>query len=344
MPNVLRLLLHCALQLGHKEEHVRIAESVLHVLQISVDELALAPIPAADSHALLAAQGVAHFFKPEPIAKLSTLGPEAGAGTKWRSAMGGSQRNVLGLTVQVPGGEGVGAGKGEGDEPEVPVSPRDIAGAEPGHFGPMLLERTLTAVSTAGSFRIPLSPASDDDSDSDGAPPPAQFGGSGSGAGGSSLRKPVVRRVGAAAVASSQAQAVAGDTELEPDLKYIITKVIMMVLPPSCLVLLSLPLSHMPPPPYVCVCVQYFTMPRAVVCVFGGASGLHSLLVPNLKRLIAHGVVPAATALGGMILDGGTNAGVMQMVGDTLKRTRQNCLRCLGVVPHGTVVVAVAVM
>lgn len=253
MPNVLRLLLHCALQLGHKEEHVRIAESVLHVLQISVDELALAPIPAADSHALLAAQGVAHFFKPEPIAKLSTLGPEAGAGTKWRSAMGGSQRNVLGLTVQVPGGEGVGAGKGEGDEPEVPVSPRDIAGAEPGHFGPMLLERTLTAVSTAGSFRIPLSPASDDDSDSDGAPPPAQFGGSGSGAGGS-LRKPVARRVGAAAVASSQAQAVAGDTELEPDLKYIITKVIMMVVPPWVLGALVIA-SHTHSSSPLCMCV-----------------------------------------------------------------------------------------
>ncbi len=52
---------------------------------------------------------------------------------------------------------------------------------------------------------------------------------------------------------------------------------------------------------YACVCmdvVQYWAEPRALVCVFGGAAGLHDLLVPNLRSLVKKGAVGAACRLG----------------------------------------------
>ena len=145
---------------------------------------------------------------------------------------------------------------------------------------------------------------------------------------------------------------------------------------------------------------QYWKTPRALVCVFGGAAGLHDLLVPNLRSLVKKGAVGAACRLGmcstrktsvvtalvavlvflclgysspcllpllffflctvssnwvsdhtevnvvllvvyrlvtatpgGMILDGGTESGVMAMVGSALRFTPPKTVRIVGVCP-----------
>jgi len=82
---------------------------------------------------------------------------------------------------------------------------------------------------------------------------------------------------------------------------------------------------------------RYFARPTALVCVFGGAGGLHDLLVPRLRGLIKRGATVAAMAVGGMVLDGGTDAGVMSMIGQGLEGIHQGALRVLGVSPAGLV-------
>ena len=82
---------------------------------------------------------------------------------------------------------------------------------------------------------------------------------------------------------------------------------------------------------------RYFARPTALVCVFGGAGGLHDLLVPRLRGLIKRGATVAAMAVGGMVLDGGTDAGVMSMIGQGLHGIHRNALRVLGVSPAGLV-------
>ena len=44
--------------------------------------------------------------------------------------------------------------------------------------------------------------------------------------------------------------------------------------------------------------LQYWRTPRVLICVFGGAAGLHDLLVPNLRQLVKKGAVGAACRLG----------------------------------------------
>lgn len=83
---------------------------------------------------------------------------------------------------------------------------------------------------------------------------------------------------------------------------------------------------------------RFFEAPRALLAVFGGAGGLHDLLVPNLTQLFTRGVVAAAMALGAMILDGGTKSGVMRMVGQATATLPVGSLRLVGVCPAGLVV------
>lgn len=60
---------------------------------------------------------------------------------------------------------------------------------------------------------------------------------------------------------------------------------------------------------------------------------MHDLLVPNVRRLMKRGVVTAAITAGGLIVDGGTAAGVMDMVGSALAGAPPRTLRLLGVCP-----------
>jgi WD40 repeat protein len=81
------------------------------------------------------------------------------------------------------------------------------------------------------------------------------------------------------------------------------------------------------------LCADVFNRPRSLVAVFGGAGGLHDLLVPNLRRLIKRGAVTAAVMSGGMMLSGGTQAGVMEMLGSAFNGGDKRSIRMLGVSP-----------
>lgn len=76
-----------------------------------------------------------------------------------------------------------------------------------------------------------------------------------------------------------------------------------------------------------------FVEPRAVVCCFGGAAGLHALLVPGLSHMLGHGVMGAAAQTGAMIVNGGTDAGVIQMVGKAVNLYPPGTIRCFGTCP-----------
>ena len=64
---------------------------------------------------------------------------------------------------------------------------------------------------------------------------------------------------------------------------------------------------------------------RGVVVVCGGAAGLYELLVPKLRSLIEHGVVrQTCQTLGCLLLDGGTESGVMEFVGSAARAVRNS--------------------
>jgi len=57
------------------------------------------------------------------------------------------------------------------------------------------------------------------------------------------------------------------------------------------------------------------TSPRAVILLFGGAAGLDDPRKARLATLFANGVTPVATELDALIIDGGTQSGVMAIMG-----------------------------
>lgn len=82
----------------------------------------------------------------------------------------------------------------------------------------------------------------------------------------------------------------------------------------------------------------YRRAPRMALAAFGGAAGLHNLLQPVLADLFQHGVVSAVAANGGMIIDGGTDSGVMRLVGRAVSFDWQpSPIRVVGVAPRGQV-------
>lgn len=86
------------------------------------------------------------------------------------------------------------------------------------------------------------------------------------------------------------------------------------------------------------LCATHWNSPKAMVCVFGGAAQLHAaLLVPALKSVIHKGVVWAAAAEGAMIIDGGTDSGVMRIVADAVAAAPKKAVRIVGVAPGGLI-------
>jgi hypothetical protein len=55
--------------------------------------------------------------------------------------------------------------------------------------------------------------------------------------------------------------------------------------------------------------------PKALITIVGGAGGLSDADMERLRPLFEHALVPAAETLGATVLDGGTDAGVMRMMG-----------------------------
>jgi hypothetical protein len=76
--------------------------------------------------------------------------------------------------------------------------------------------------------------------------------------------------------------------------------------------------------------------PRAVILLFGGAAGLDDSRKAHLAALFADGVTPVAAELGALIIDGGTQSGVMAMVGEAVARNGRRS-QLLGIVPAGKV-------
>jgi hypothetical protein len=76
--------------------------------------------------------------------------------------------------------------------------------------------------------------------------------------------------------------------------------------------------------------------PRAVILLFGGAAGLDDSRKADLETLFADGVTPVAAELSALIIDGGTQSGVMTMMGEAVARYPKTC-QLLGIAPEGKI-------
>jgi hypothetical protein len=76
--------------------------------------------------------------------------------------------------------------------------------------------------------------------------------------------------------------------------------------------------------------------PRAVILLFGGAAGLDDARKAHLATLFADGVTPVAAELGALIIDGGTQSGVMAMMGEAVARS-PGTSQLLGIAPKGKI-------
>jgi hypothetical protein len=77
--------------------------------------------------------------------------------------------------------------------------------------------------------------------------------------------------------------------------------------------------------------------PKALIQLFGGAAGLDTALVPGELQGFSRKIVRVATEVGALILDGGTQAGVMAIMGEvTAEMGHKSPL--LGVAPAGRVI------
>ena len=76
--------------------------------------------------------------------------------------------------------------------------------------------------------------------------------------------------------------------------------------------------------------------PRAVILLFGGAAGLDDSRKARLATLFADGVTPVAAELGALIIDGGTQSGVMAIMGEAVARNDRRP-QLLGIAPEGKV-------
>jgi SLOG in TRPM, prokaryote len=75
---------------------------------------------------------------------------------------------------------------------------------------------------------------------------------------------------------------------------------------------------------------------HALIMVFGGAKGLDDSQKARLAELFSDGIAPAAAELGALVIDGGTQSGVMAMMGEAVARDGRRC-QLLGMAPTGKV-------
>ena len=76
--------------------------------------------------------------------------------------------------------------------------------------------------------------------------------------------------------------------------------------------------------------------PPAVILLFGGAAGLDDSRKAHLATLFAEGVTPVAAELGALIIDGGTQSGVMAIMGEAVAQHPGTC-QLLGIAPKGKI-------
>lgn len=75
---------------------------------------------------------------------------------------------------------------------------------------------------------------------------------------------------------------------------------------------------------------------RPVLVVVGGAGGLGAADLERLAPVFTAGLVPAIEQTGAVVIDGGTNSGVMRMLGHA-RGPGSHAFRLVGVVAEGTV-------
>ena len=79
-----------------------------------------------------------------------------------------------------------------------------------------------------------------------------------------------------------------------------------------------------------------FAQPHALIMVFGGAKGLDDSRKARVAELFNHAIAPVAAELGALIIDGGTQSGVMAMMGEAVARDGRRS-HLLGIAPKGKI-------
>lgn len=75
---------------------------------------------------------------------------------------------------------------------------------------------------------------------------------------------------------------------------------------------------------------------HALIMVFGGAKGLDDSRKARLAELFSDAIAPAAAESGALVIDGGTQSGVMAMMGEAVARCGRGS-QLLGIAPAGKV-------
>jgi len=76
--------------------------------------------------------------------------------------------------------------------------------------------------------------------------------------------------------------------------------------------------------------------PRAIIMIAGGAAQMEKQIMSALSASVSYGVVHVASSLGALIIDGGTQSGVMELTGLGVAQQEHRPL-LLGVTPAGLV-------
>ncbi len=84
------------------------------------------------------------------------------------------------------------------------------------------------------------------------------------------------------------------------------------------------------------VAALHLEQPPAVILVIGGAATLQESAVPALRQLFGRGVARAAVETKAVVIDGGTRAGVIALVGDAMSEFARGSIH-LGVAPASRV-------
>jgi hypothetical protein len=74
-----------------------------------------------------------------------------------------------------------------------------------------------------------------------------------------------------------------------------------------------------------------------VLLVLGGAARLDQKVALEFERTLRLGVVPLMASMGGIVMTGGTDSGVMRSVGNVFGETGQEC-KLIGVAPKGKII------
>jgi SLOG in TRPM, prokaryote len=76
--------------------------------------------------------------------------------------------------------------------------------------------------------------------------------------------------------------------------------------------------------------------PGAVILLFGGAAGLDDSRKARLAELFIDAIAPVAAELGALVIDGGTESGVMAMMGEAVAQDGRRS-QLLGIAPKGKI-------